>query len=115
MRLTGEGGVVVEGRYPHGQSGRAIVRRDLDWMLLQQAMAAGCELESGVAVRGAIVEERRGVRTVGGVTVGVNGGARSIPARVTRPSPSVSASRATPRVRGAGRSAGTSTGSDPSG
>ena len=79
MRLTGEGGVVVEGRYPHGQFGRAIVRRDLDWMLLEQAMAVGCELESGVTVRGAIIAERRGVRTVGGVTVG----ARSIPARVT--------------------------------
>jgi flavin-dependent dehydrogenase len=83
MRLTGEGGVVIEGRYPRGQSGRAIVRRDLDSMLLQQAVAAGCELESGVAVRGAIIDERRGARTVGGVTVGVNGGVRSIPARVT--------------------------------
>jgi flavin-dependent dehydrogenase len=83
MRLTGEGGVVVEGRYPRGQSGRAIVRRDLDWMLLQQAVGAGCELESGVAVRGAIIDERRRARTVGGVTVGVNGGAQSIPARVT--------------------------------
>jgi menaquinone-9 beta-reductase len=83
MRLTGEGGVVIEGRYPHGQSGRAIVRRDLDWMLLQQAMAAGCELQSGVAVRGAIVDDQRGAPTVGGVTVGVTGGGRSIPARVT--------------------------------
>ncbi len=83
MRLTGEGGVVIEGRYPHGQSGRAIVRRDLDWMLLQRAIAAGCELESGVGVRGAIISEQRGARTVSGVTVGVNGGARSMPARVT--------------------------------
>jgi flavin-dependent dehydrogenase len=83
MRLTGEGGVVIEGRYPHGLSGRAIVRRDLDWMLLQQAVAAGCELESGVAVRGAMIGEQRGSWAVGGVTVVVNGGARSIPARVT--------------------------------
>src|SRR5881396_3930791 len=35
MSVTGEGGVVIDGRYPRGQSGRAIVRRDLDWMLLQ--------------------------------------------------------------------------------
>jgi flavin-dependent dehydrogenase len=83
MRVTGEGGIVIEGRYPHGQSGRAIVRRDLDWMLLQQAVAAGCDLEPGVAVRGAIIDQQRGVRRVGGVTVGVNGCARSIPARIT--------------------------------
>src|SRR2546422_2784552 len=46
MRVTGERGDVIDGRYPRGQSGRAIVRRDLDWMLLQQAIAVGCEYES---------------------------------------------------------------------
>src|SRR5437763_11604237 len=46
MRLTGAGGVVVDGPYPHGQSGRAIVRRDFDAMLLPRAIAAGCEYES---------------------------------------------------------------------
>src|SRR3979490_1966064 len=34
MVVTGEGGVTIEGRYPGGRSGRAIVRRDLDWLLL---------------------------------------------------------------------------------
>ena len=51
MRVTGERGVTIEGRYPGGLSGRAITRRDLDWLLLQQAIAAGCQFEPGVAVR----------------------------------------------------------------
>src|SRR5471032_2328209 len=33
MRVTGEGGVVIEGRYPDGLTGRALVRRDVDWAL----------------------------------------------------------------------------------
>jgi flavin-dependent dehydrogenase len=82
MRVTGEGGVVIDGRYPRGQSGRAIVRRDLDWMLLQQAMAAGCEYEPAVAVRRAVVDDQRGARRVTGVVVGANGHERAIPARV---------------------------------
>src|SRR6185503_7277086 len=38
MVVTGEGGVSIEGRYPAGAHGRAIVRRDLDWLLLQAAI-----------------------------------------------------------------------------
>src|SRR4051812_11783573 len=38
MRLTGETGVTIESRYPGRLSGRAITRRDLDWLLLQQAI-----------------------------------------------------------------------------
>ena len=82
MRVTGERGDVIDGRYPRGQSGRAIVRRDLDWMLLQQAMAAGCEYEAAVAVRRATVDESRGVRRVTGVVAGANGHERVQPARV---------------------------------
>jgi menaquinone-9 beta-reductase len=82
MRVTGERGDVIDGRYPRGQSGRAIVRRDLDWMLLQQAVAAGCEYESAVTVRRAIVDEPRGRRLVGGVVIGANGHERELPARV---------------------------------
>jgi len=55
MILTGERGVSVEGRYPPAQSGRAIMRRDLDWALLQAAIAAGCQFDPGVTVRGPIV------------------------------------------------------------
>jgi len=83
MRVTGEGGVVVEGRYPDGRSGRAIVRRDLDWILLQQAIAAGCEVDCAVAVRRAMVGDQRGVRWVTGVLVGANGSERAIRAHVT--------------------------------
>jgi menaquinone-9 beta-reductase len=83
MRVTCERGVAVEGRYPGGLSGRAITRRDLDWLLLQQAVAAGCRFEPGVAVRGAIVSEQRGARSVSGAVLAGRGGASPLPARVT--------------------------------
>jgi flavin-dependent dehydrogenase len=41
MLVTGPRGVAVEGRYPDGQHGRALVRRDMDWALLQQAIEVG--------------------------------------------------------------------------
>ena len=65
MRVSGDKGVLVEGRYPDGVSARALLRRDFDWMLLQDAIAAGAQFEPGVAVREAIVEDGRvaGVRT----------------------------------------------------
>jgi flavin-dependent dehydrogenase len=56
MRVTGERGVVIEGRYRDGVSGRALLRRHLDWMLLQDALAAGAQFEPGCAVRGAIMD-----------------------------------------------------------
>jgi flavin-dependent dehydrogenase len=73
MLLTGERGVAVEGRYPDGVSGRAILRRDLDWILLQHAVAAGCDIEDGAAVRRALIEDGRGGRRVTGVAVSVGG------------------------------------------
>jgi menaquinone-9 beta-reductase len=82
MRVTGERGDVIDGRYPRGQSGRAIVRRDLDWILLRQAVAAGCEYESAVAIRRATVDESRGVGRVTGVVAGANGHERALPAGV---------------------------------
>src|SRR3954463_5738970 len=33
MRVTGDLGVAIEGPYPDGLSGRAIPRRELDWLL----------------------------------------------------------------------------------
>jgi flavin-dependent dehydrogenase len=83
MRLTGEAGVTIDGRYPRRLSGRAISRRDLDWLLLQQAMAAGCEFEPGVAVRRASVAERGTVRSVSGAVIGSSGRESSIAACVT--------------------------------
>jgi len=82
MILTGERGVSVEGRYPRGVRGCAIVRRNLDWLLVQQAVAAGCQLETGIGVQGVVVGERRGRPAVTGVEVGVNGRARSLTAPV---------------------------------
>src|SRR5262249_18810403 len=63
--LSGANGVVVDGRYPDGLVGRALLRRHLDWMLVEDALAAGVQFEPGVSVRGAIIED--GV--VSGVTL----------------------------------------------
>ena len=79
MLVTGERGVALEGRYPRGLSGRAIVRRDFDWALLQSAMAAGCQFESGVHVQRADVADAR----VAGVIVGNNGHERVLDAPIT--------------------------------
>ena len=79
MRLTGANGAVVEGRYPHGQIGRAILRRHLDWMLLQDAISAGAQFEPGVAVRRPLVTDRR----VTGVRAGGRGWEHDLSARLT--------------------------------
>src|SRR5437588_5458531 len=65
MTVTGEHGVTIEGRYPRGLCGRAILRRDLDAMLLQCAVDAGAAFEPGVAVRSAIVNEGGGPSVIG--------------------------------------------------
>lgn len=67
MIVTGERGARIAGSYPRGLHGRAILRRDLDWILLQAAAAAGCVLDTNVAVRRAIVDDERGVARVCGV------------------------------------------------
>ncbi len=69
MTVTGEHGVTIEGRYPRGLCGRAILRRELDAMLLQRAVDAGAAFEPGIAVRSAIVDER-GAPSVIGVMAG---------------------------------------------
>ena len=73
MRVSGENGVVVEGRYPSGRTGRALLRRHFDWMLLQDALDAGAQFEPAVAVRHAIVEDGR----VAGVRLGAGGELRA--------------------------------------
>ena len=57
MIVTGADGVAVETPYPDGLQGRAMVRRELDWSLLQQAIAAGAEFEPCSTVRRAIVDD----------------------------------------------------------
>ena len=73
MIVTGADGVAVEAPYPDGSQGRALVRRELDWSLLQQATAAGAEFEprttvqradtvpgdDGVVVNGVVVNDGR--------------------------------------------------------
>src|SRR3954469_12836431 len=83
MRVTGERGVSIEGRYPGGLSGRAITRRELDSLLLQEAMAAGCLLDPGGGVRGAIAPAHGGRRWASGVTTGAGRNDTLIDARVT--------------------------------
>jgi flavin-dependent dehydrogenase len=83
MRVTGPRGVAVEGRYPDGLHGRALVRSDMDWALLQQAIDAGARFEPSAAVRRAIVEESEGSESVCGVIVGLGGREREIRAPVT--------------------------------
>jgi flavin-dependent dehydrogenase len=82
MRLTGPRGVEVDGRYPNGLYGRALVRRDLDWLLLQHAVADGAQFESRVRVVRAIAHQSGGSRSVSGVVVRTNEGERRLKAPV---------------------------------
>lgn len=60
----------IDARYPSGVSGRAILRRDFDAWLLNQAVAAGAQFESGLMARRAVTDGSRGVDVVRGVTMG---------------------------------------------
>jgi geranylgeranyl reductase family protein len=79
MVVTGEDGVAIEGRYPGGLQGRALVRRDLDAALLESAMDAGAQFEPATTVRSAIVDARGAIT---GVVVDAHGASRTIGARV---------------------------------
>ena len=83
MRVTGGRGVTIEGSYPGGLSGRAITRRELDALLLQHAMAAGCQFDPGVSVRRASVDGPGAAPIVSGAIVGHDGRESPIAARVT--------------------------------
>jgi menaquinone-9 beta-reductase len=82
MRISGHGGIVVEARYPPPLCGRALVRRDFDWLLVQHAVAAGCEFEPQLAVGAASIDNTRGEPQVVGVRLGA-AAARELRARVT--------------------------------
>jgi flavin-dependent dehydrogenase len=82
MLVTGAGGESIIGQYPNGLHGVSCSRRDLDWLLLQDALRAGAAFDDGVAARGAVVGERRGEQVVEGVTVGSNGSIRTLLAPV---------------------------------
>jgi flavin-dependent dehydrogenase len=82
MRVTGEGGVTVEGRYPRGLRGRTIQRRDLDGHLVRSAVEAGAAFEPNVVVRRALVDDAGGRARAVGVAASVRGVERQIRARV---------------------------------
>ena len=79
MIVTGVDDVAVQSRYPDGLQGRSLLRRELDWSLLQQATAAGAEFEPCTTVRRAVLEDEMGQRRVSGVIVDPD---RTIRARV---------------------------------
>jgi flavin-dependent dehydrogenase len=55
MVVTGPGGAHIVGDYDTGISGVAITRQDLDMLLLEEAVRAGAEFDSGVVVRGPLM------------------------------------------------------------
>jgi flavin-dependent dehydrogenase len=66
MIVSGEGGVSVTARYPRALSGRALVRADLDMILVEQAVKAGAAFDPGITVRHALVaSDANGRRVVG--------------------------------------------------
>jgi menaquinone-9 beta-reductase len=83
MRLTGLDGVAIEGGYPTPLSGRALLRRDLDAILLARAIEAGCEFEPRVAVSAAVVDDRVAGPRVIGVRIGRGRPTRELRAAVT--------------------------------
>ena len=65
MIVTGADRVSVQSRYPDGLQGRSLLRRELDWSLLQQATAAGAEFEPCTAVRHPVIDGTDGGRVSG--------------------------------------------------
>ena len=82
MVVTGPGGVIVNAAYPGAATGRALLRKDLDFRLLQSAASAGAEIEEGLIVRGPLIDDKRHEVT-GVVLRGTNGGDVAMPARLT--------------------------------
>ena len=81
MVVTGDAGVRVEGRYPGGLFGRAIVRRELDAALVAYAVAAGATFEPSTAIRRALVDDGHSP-TVCGVAIGANRSEHAVHAKV---------------------------------
>lgn len=69
MRVTGEGGLSIEARYPSALEGRALSRAELDASLVAAAVEAGADVVDQTTVKGAIVESGTRGEEVRGVTV----------------------------------------------
>lgn len=80
MVVTGPGGAIVPCDYPNGLSGAAIIRRDLDLVLLEAALAAGVDFVPDMPVRGVL--DADGGSRVAGVRVGHTPREQSLPARI---------------------------------
>ncbi len=84
MRVTGEGGVSVDGRYPVGVVALAVTRYQLDMLLVDAAVDAGVRFEPGVLVRETLARENgHGPEVSGVVLCGRNGRPLRVQARVT--------------------------------
>jgi flavin-dependent dehydrogenase len=80
MTVTGPGGATVAADYPSGLTGASLTRRDLDQWLLESAVAAGVQFDSGVTVNAPSLVERP--RRVVGVRAACGGREHEIRARV---------------------------------
>jgi menaquinone-9 beta-reductase len=80
MTVSGPGGATVAADYPSGLTGASLLRRDLDRWLLESAVAAGAQFDSGVAVNAPCLVE--GPRRVIGVRASCGDGEHDIRARV---------------------------------
>jgi flavin-dependent dehydrogenase len=65
MVISGPGGARIEGRYGRGLKGRAVTRKVLDQWLIEQAVAAGADVNEGATIRSATSDDD----TVNGVMV----------------------------------------------
>lgn len=70
MIVTGEHGVQVRCAYGGTDCGYALLRRDLDDLLLREAVCAGARFEERTIVRGPLMDEDRGEPRVRGVVLG---------------------------------------------
>ena len=59
MTVTGPGGAKVAADYPSGLTGASLMRRDLDQWLLESAVAAGAQFDSGVTVNAPVLVDDR--------------------------------------------------------
>jgi flavin-dependent dehydrogenase len=80
MHISGPGGTAVSLIIRTTFAAAAVVRRELDTLLLEAATAAGAAFEAGVVVRGPLM--KAGTVGVGGVRLGAGGHERSIHAQV---------------------------------
>ena len=80
MTVTGPDHAHITADYPDQLRGASLMRRDLDAMLLDAAIAAGAEFMSGVAVRAPLIGAA--ARDVAGVKVTTRSGEEAWPARV---------------------------------